>query len=85
MKYRVLGKTGFKVSEIGFGAWQIGGSHWGKQSDDDSINALHAAIDSGVNFIDTAAIYGDGRSERLIGKALKERIEEIYGEVLGMG
>ena len=70
MKYRKLGKTGWKVSEIGFGAWQIGGSHWGEQKDDDSLKALHAAIDMGINFIDTAAVYGDGRSERVIGKVL---------------
>ena len=78
MKYRLLGKTGLKVSEIGFGAWQIGGAHWGDQKDDDSLKALHASIDRGVNFIDTAAFYGDGRSERLIGKVLKERSEDIY-------
>jgi aryl-alcohol dehydrogenase-like predicted oxidoreductase len=54
MKYRVFGRTGEKVSEIGFGAWAIGGS-WGTQKDDDSIQALHKAIDLGVNFIDTAA------------------------------
>jgi aryl-alcohol dehydrogenase-like predicted oxidoreductase len=76
MKYRTLGKTGLKVSEIGFGAWAIGGS-WGDQNDKDSLAALHKAIDLGVNFIDTAAGYGDGRSERIIGKLLKERSEEI--------
>ena len=72
MKYRTLGRTGLKVSEIGFGAWAIGGS-WGPQKDEDSITALHGALDLGVNFIDTAAGYGEGRSERLIGKVLKER------------
>ncbi len=72
MKYRTLGRTGLKVSEIGFGAWAIGGS-WGPQKDEDSITALHSALDLGVNFIDTAAGYGEGRSERLIGKVLKER------------
>ena len=76
MKYRKLGKTGYSVSEIGFGAWAIGGS-WGVQDDDDSIRALHAAIENGVTFIDTAAGYGDGHSERLIGKVLKERTEDI--------
>ena len=60
MKYRRLGKTGFEVSEIGFGAWAIG-SHWGKQSDDDSHEALNTAIDKGVNFIDTAFVYGQGK------------------------
>ena len=71
MKYRILGRTGLKVSELGFGAWAIGGS-WGIQRDEDSIAALHRALDLGVNFIDTAAGYGEGRSEKLIGKVLKE-------------
>jgi aryl-alcohol dehydrogenase-like predicted oxidoreductase len=72
MKYRDLGRTGLKVSEIGFGAWAIGGS-WGPQSEDDSIKALHRALDLGVTLIDTAAGYGEGRSERIIGKVMKER------------
>jgi aryl-alcohol dehydrogenase-like predicted oxidoreductase len=72
MKYRELGRTGWKVSEISFGAWAIGGS-WGQVEDDESKAALHAALDSGVNFIDTADVYGDGRSERLIAQVLKER------------
>ena len=76
MKYRNLGTTGMKVSEIGFGAWAIGGG-WGEQDDQDSLKALHAALDAGVNFIDTAAGYGGGRSERLIGQALRDRSEEI--------
>lgn len=76
MKYRKLGKTGIEVSEIGFGAWAIGGS-WGEQNDNDSIDALHRAIDLGLNFIDTAAGYGDGRSEKIIGRVLKERKEKI--------
>lgn len=78
MKYRTLGKTGLKVSEIGFGAWAIGGKRWGQQDDDESLQTLHAAIDSGVNFIDTAAGYGDGKSEQLIGKMLKSRKEDIF-------
>ncbi len=77
MKYRDLGSTGMKVSEIGFGAWAIGGG-WGPQDDSESLKALHAAIDRGVTFIDTAAGYGDGRSERLIGKVLKERKEQLF-------
>jgi aryl-alcohol dehydrogenase-like predicted oxidoreductase len=78
MKYRKFGPEDWDVSEIGFGAWAIGGS-WGKQDDADSLKALHKALDLGVNFIDTAAGYGDGRSERLIGKVLKERRrEKIY-------
>lgn len=72
MKYRALGKTGFNVSEVSFGAWAIGGS-WGDVSDDESLRALHCAIDTGVNFIDTADVYGDGRSERLIAQLRKDR------------
>src|SRR4030042_6447714 len=75
MKYRMLGKTGIKVSEISFGGWEIGGRHWGPQNDSDSIEALNTAIDRGVNFIDTAKGYG---SEQIIGKILKERKETIY-------
>ncbi|MGD0138719.1 MAG: aldo/keto reductase [Tepidisphaeraceae bacterium] len=78
MKYRKLGKQDWNVSEIGFGAWAIGGS-WGRQSDSDSLKAMHKALELGVNFIDTAAGYGDGRSERLIGKLLREtRGNKIY-------
>ena len=76
MNYRTLGRTGWKVSEISFGAWAIGGA-WGHVSDEDALAALHHAIDAGVNFIDTADVYGDGRSERLIAKLRKARREEI--------
>jgi len=76
MKYRPLGRTGWNVSEISFGAWAIGGA-WGDVSDDESLQALHAAVDAGVNFIDTADVYGDGRSERLIARLKKERKDEI--------
>lgn len=76
MQYRTLGKTGWEVSAVSFGAWAIGGS-WGSVSDAESLAALHSAIDAGVNFIDTADVYGDGRSERLVGKVLKERGEQI--------
>src|SRR6266853_1239282 len=76
MHYRSLGRTGWKVSEISFGAWAIGGT-WGAVDDRESLAALHEAIDRGVNFIDTADVYGDGRSERLVGKLLRERKEEI--------
>src|SRR5436190_4937393 len=72
MNYRQLGRTGFKVSEVSFGAWAIGGA-WGDVSDEESLRALHRAIDRGVNFIDTADVYGDGRSERLIAKLRSER------------
>lgn len=77
MKYRSFGKSGIQVSEIGFGAWAIGGS-WGPQQDADSLAALHRAIDLGVNFIDTAAGYGNGRSEKIIGQVIRERKERIY-------
>jgi aryl-alcohol dehydrogenase-like predicted oxidoreductase len=77
MKYRKFGNLGWDVSEIGFGAWAIGGS-WGAQGDPDSMAALHRAVDSGVNFIDTAEGYGNGHSEQLIGQLLKSRSEEIY-------
>src|ERR671935_192778 len=76
MRTRTLGKTGHDVSEIGFGAWQIG-ADWGNVSEDEAIATLHAAVDAGVTFFDTADIYGDGRSERLIGRLLRERDEEL--------
>ncbi len=76
MRYRNLGRTGWKVSEISFGAWAIGGT-WGAVNDQESIAALHRAIDLGVNFIDTADVYGDGHSERLVGKVVRERPEKI--------
>jgi aryl-alcohol dehydrogenase-like predicted oxidoreductase len=76
MKYRPLGRTGWNVSEISFGAWAIGG-FWGKVSDQDSLAALNQAVDCGVNFFDTADVYGDGRSERLIAQLKKSRKEEI--------
>jgi len=75
MRYREFGSTGRRVSEIGFGAWAIGGS-WGDVSEDDARAALHAALDAGVNFIDTADVYGDGRSERIIAAVLAERVGE---------
>src|SRR5687767_3897042 len=72
MQYRALGKTGLSVSAISFGAWAIGGS-WGAVDDEESMRTLHAAIDCGVNFIDTADVYGDGRSERLVARLRRER------------
>ncbi len=77
MKYRPFGSSGWNVSEIGFGAWALGGQ-WGGQDDADSIAALNEAIDLGVNFIDTAQGYGEGRSERVIAKVLKGRSEKVY-------
>ncbi len=76
MRYRPLGRTGWNISEVSFGAWAIGGA-WGNVSDQDSLAALNKAIDCGVNFIDTADVYGDGRSERLIAQLKKSRKEQI--------
>jgi aryl-alcohol dehydrogenase-like predicted oxidoreductase len=76
MTKRRLGKTGYEVSEIGFGAWGIGGD-WGAVEDAESLAAMHAAVDAGVTFIDTADVYGDGRSERLVGQLLRERSEPL--------
>ncbi|WP_026147603.1 aldo/keto reductase [Limimaricola hongkongensis] len=72
MASRTFGRTGRTVGEIGFGAWAIGGT-WGEVSEADARAALHAALDAGVNFIDTADVYGDGRSERIIGAVIAER------------
>lgn len=78
MNYRRLGKTGFEVSEIGLGAWQLGGK-WGSAfSHDSAERILHAAIDQGVNFIDTADVYSAGESEAAVGRVLKARSERIY-------
>jgi len=76
MHYRPLGRTGWNVSDISFGAWAIG-ADWGQVSEKDSLAALHKAIDCGVNFIDTADVYGMGRSERLIAQLKRERKEQI--------
>ena len=76
MQYRELGRTGFRVSAISFGAWAIGGT-WGSVDDAESLAALHRAVDKGVNFFDTADVYGDGRSERLMARLRKERREKI--------
>jgi aryl-alcohol dehydrogenase-like predicted oxidoreductase len=77
MQYRELGRTGWKVSTISFGAWAIGGT-WGAVKDEESLAALHRALDLGVNFFDTADVYGDGRSEQLLAKLRKERSEPFY-------
>jgi len=76
MKYREVGRTGWQISEISFGAWAIGGA-WGDVDDRESLAALHRAVDLGVNFFDTADVYGDGRSERLLAQLRRERSEEI--------
>jgi aryl-alcohol dehydrogenase-like predicted oxidoreductase len=77
MQYRELGRTGWSVSTISFGAWAIGGT-WGNVKDEESLAALHRALDLGVNFFDTADVYGDGRSEQLLAKLRKERKEPFY-------
>lgn len=77
MHYRQLGKTGWNVSEISFGAWAIG-ADWGHVSDDDAMATLHTALDHGINFFDTADVYGDGRSERLIARLRRERPSDTF-------
>ena len=78
MQYRKLGRTGIEVSEIGYGAWGIGGSQWGGADDDESVQALGRAIDLGLTFVDTALAYGGGRSERIVGRVLRERSEQVH-------
>ncbi|MFN7992633.1 MAG: aldo/keto reductase [Bryobacteraceae bacterium] len=78
MKYRKLGRTNFEVSEIGYGAWGIGGNQWLGGSDDESLKALRVAIERGLNFIDTALAYGDGHSEQLVGRVVRETGHKIY-------
>jgi aryl-alcohol dehydrogenase-like predicted oxidoreductase len=77
MNQRTLGRTGLEVSEIGYGAWGIGGSMWLGADDDESLRALNRAIDLGLNLIDTALGYGDGHSEELVGRVVRERDERI--------
>jgi aryl-alcohol dehydrogenase-like predicted oxidoreductase len=77
MEYRKLGRTGWQISAISFGGWAIGGT-WGPVDDRESLATLHRAVDLGVNFFDTADVYGDGRSERLLGQLRRERSEPIY-------
>ena len=76
MKYRMLGKTGYEVSQISFGAWAIGGT-WGEVDDKQSLAALEEAVEQGVNFFDTADVYGDGRSERLVGALAKSKKQRL--------
>jgi aryl-alcohol dehydrogenase-like predicted oxidoreductase len=78
MRYRPLGKTGMEISEIGYGAWGIGGTQWLGGSDSESLLALRRAIELGVNFIDTALAYGDGHSEQLVGRVVREAPGKIY-------
>lgn len=78
MVYRVLGKTGFKISEISLGTWQVGGK-WGDSfSHENAEKVINTAIDAGINFIDTADVYGDGESEKAVGKVIRSRKEKVY-------
>jgi aryl-alcohol dehydrogenase-like predicted oxidoreductase len=78
MRYRKLGRTNFEVSEIGYGAWGIGGKQWLGGTDDESVKALRRAIDLGLNLIDTALAYGEGHSERLVGQVVRDTRQKIY-------
>jgi aryl-alcohol dehydrogenase-like predicted oxidoreductase len=78
MQYRKLGRTNFEISEIGYGAWGIGGKQWLGGTDDESVLALRRAIELGVNLIDTALAYGDGHSEQLVGQVVREAGHKIY-------
>jgi aryl-alcohol dehydrogenase-like predicted oxidoreductase len=77
VEQRVLGRTGRNVSVVGLGTWQLG-ADWGNVDEDDALAVLAAAVDSGVTFLDTADVYGDGRSERLIGRFLRDRDEDLF-------
>jgi aryl-alcohol dehydrogenase-like predicted oxidoreductase len=78
VNYRKLGRTGLEVSEIGYGAWGIAGDAWLGAKDEESLKALNRAVDLGLNFVDTALAYGEGHSERLVGKVVAERDEAIH-------
>jgi aryl-alcohol dehydrogenase-like predicted oxidoreductase len=78
MRYRKLGRTNFEVSEIGYGAWGIGGKQWLGGADDESLSALRRAIELGVNLIDTALAYGDGHSEKLVGQVVRDSPGKIF-------
>lgn len=77
MRYRELGMSGIEASVVGFGAWAIGGWMWGGADESDSIRAIHASLDAGVNLIDTAPIYGFGLSEEIVGRAIRDRRDEV--------
>ena len=78
MRFRVLGKTGLQISEVGYGAWGIGGKQWQGGNDDDSLRALRRAIELGLNFIDTALAYGEGHSEQLVGEIVRSSPSRVY-------
>ncbi|MCJ7733573.1 MAG: aldo/keto reductase, partial [Anaerolineales bacterium] len=75
---RRLGKSGYKVTEIGIGLWAIGGNEWGPVDDQNSLDTIEAALQSGITFFDTADVYGMGHSERLLGQSMKGRREEFF-------
>src|SRR4030095_3561323 len=77
MQYKTLGRTGFEVSSVSFGAWAIGGT-WGEVDDTEAMRCLHRALDLGVNFFDTADVYGDGHSERLLARLRRERRDPFW-------
>src|ERR1700736_3823360 len=78
MRFRKLGRTNLEVSEVGYGAWGIGGKQWLGGTDDESRTSLRRALDLGVNFIDTALAYGDGHSEELVGEIVKGASAKVY-------
>lgn len=78
MHYRKLGRTGIEISEIGYGAWGIGGKQWQVDSDDESVKALRRSFELGLNFIDTALAYGDGHSERVVGRVVKDAPHRVF-------
>ena len=82
LRTAVFGRTGLEITRVGFGAWAVGGGGWefgwGPQDDDESVAAIHRALELGVNWIDTAAAYGFGRSERIVGRALEGLVERPY-------
>ncbi|NLI60145.1 MAG: aldo/keto reductase [Clostridiales bacterium] len=78
MEYRRLGKSDIKISEVSLGCWVTGGTYWGGADDNESITAIQTMVDLGVNFIDTAEVYGNGHSEKVVGKALEGRRDKVY-------
>lgn len=78
MRFRTLGKTGLEISEVGYGAWGIGGKQWQGGNDEDSLSALRRALELGLNFIDTALAYGDGHSEQLVGQIVREAPGKVW-------
>ena len=78
MRLRAFGGDSVRVSEVGLGCWQLGGDQWGDISDDVALSTLRAAVDAGTTFLDTADVYGAGRSEELVGRFLKEKPRNLF-------